>query len=547
MRSVLAMLLLLAAVPVPAYEGFEGGLGGWTATGLWHRVVAPACFTPHEGSAAVYLGRDGACDYADGRIKDDVLRSPAVLLNDPATAFISFWMLYQVESFQPVCYDNIRLERSDDGVNWALLRKLGPGADPPGGGPGLGYASGGGLGGPALWEFVKVDLSAFVPGTLHLRFRFVSSGSQAGEPLCLGQPDADMDHFLGVALDEIRFGHVGPRLSLAKSVVPGFGSPGSELTYRLAVRNDDNVARDLTVWDSLPTGLNFVAADHGGSFGGGRVDWALPGVAPGAAITLELRVQADPALSPPQDLLNSADAGSDAPGGVQRSPAALFKLRAPGLALRHSAEPASIISGDFATYNLVVENYSPLTQTALSLGLQLPVGLVQSGTWPALSGPARWDLPDLGPGQVRSFSLWGRGFGEDGALLTVNGRLSQGGGLLIQRPASVLLRKPIEPTVHLKAVYPNPAPSDKAGLPQSAYVYYSTNIAMPMTLDIYTIAGEKVRSLPAPGAQGAQQVAWDLKNQWGRPVASGVYAFRLWSSMPVIPTPEAFGYIAVLW
>jgi hypothetical protein len=67
-----------------------------------------------------------------------------------------------------------------------------------------------------------------------------------------------------------------------------------------------------------------------------------------------------------------------------------------------------------------------------------------------------------------------------------------------------------------------------------------------MLLDIYTIAGEKVRSLRGPAFSGKQQIEWDLKNEWGAPVASGLYAFRLWSSLPVLPTPEAFGFIAVL-
>lgn len=543
-RAALGCLLALAPA-LGAYEGFEAGLGNWSAAGLWHRVSAPACVTPFEGDACVYLGRDAECDYNTGAVKDASLSSGPVVLNDPATAFVSFWMLYQVESFQPSCYDHLRLERSNDGVAWALLSTLSPGVDPPGGGPGVGFASGGGLAGPPLWQFVRVDLGAFVPGTLYLRFRFVSSASQAGNVLC-GPADADMDNFLGVALDQIHFGQAGPRLSLSKSVAPAFGAAGSLLTYSLVVRNDDAAAQSLAVWDTLPAGLNYMDSAPLGAFSAGRVDWTLPAVPAGASVTLQLRVQADPGLAAPQDILNSADAESAAPGGVQRSPAALYRLRDPGLRLSHSASPAVITSGDRATYNLLVENYTAVTQSALSLGLQLPVGLIQNGNWPGFSAASRWDLPDLGPGQARSFSLWGRGFGEDGAVLTVNGRLTQGAGLLQERTASVTVKKPIEPSVTLKGVYPNPAPSDKPGLPQSAFVYFETNIAMPMTLDIFTLAGEKVRSLSGPETKGVHQIEWDLKNEWGQPVASAVYAFRLWSKMRVIPTPEAYGYIAVL-
>jgi hypothetical protein len=77
-------------------------------------------------------------------------------------------------------------------------------------------------------------------------------------------------------------------------------------------------------------------------------------------------------------------------------------------------------------------------------------------------------------------------------------------------------------------------------------VVYDINQSMPITLDIFTLAGEKVRRLYGPGERGVNQLGWDLNNEWGAAVASGVYAFRLWSTLPVIPTPEAYGFIAVL-
>jgi uncharacterized repeat protein (TIGR01451 family) len=541
-KRALVLLLLLAA-RLGAVEGFESNLGAWTAAGLWHRAGAPGCVTPHAGVGVAYYGRDGICNYDTHSIKDDSLTSGPVTLSSAATAFVSFWLLYQVESLDPSCYDQLRLEKSFDGVNWSLLQKLTPAGDPPGGGPGVGMASGSGLAGTPLWQFVKVDLSAFAPGTLYLRFRFVSGASLAGDPLC-GPADSDLDNFLGIALDDLRFGETGPALTLNKSVSPAFGIPGSELTYTLVARNDDPASQALSLWDSLPNGLSFVAADNGGMLNGGRVDWGPSTVAPGANWTVQVRVQA--AGPSPADLVNAGEAGSTAPGGSQQSSQVLFKVRDAGIHLQHSATPSSIVAGDQATYNLTVENDTALTQTALSLTMTLPSGLVYNGAWPAFSGSFRWDF-SLMPGEIRSFSLWGRGFGEDGTVLTAQGRLTQSSTPLDQKSASVTVVKPIEPAVWIKAVYPNPAPSDKAGLPQSAFVYYETNTDMPLQLDIFNVAGEKVRSLPATGTRGRAQVEWDLKNDWGAPVASGVYVFRLWSDLLVIPTPEAFGYIAVTW
>jgi uncharacterized repeat protein (TIGR01451 family) len=544
LKHGLLWMVLAVAVRLSAMEGFESGLGAWSATGLWHRSVAPGCITPHEGNAVAYFGRDSSCDYNDGQIKDASLTSGPITLTSSANAYISFWLLYEVESLGPSCFDQLRLEWSPDGSNWYLLQILSPNADPVGGGPGVGMDSGSGLGGPPLWQFVDVDLSAFAPGTLYLRYRFISSAQLAGDPACLST-DAEMDNFLGIAIDEIRIAEADPLLSLSKSVSPPFGAPGTELTYTLVAKNRAAAAADLSLWDSLPAGLNFVAADAGGALNGSVVNWGPSTVPAGAALTLNLRVQADPSLSLPADIRNTGEGISTGGGGVtQRSSETLFKVRANGLQLSHSAAPSSIVSGDRATYNLLVENYTALTQTGLSLQMSLPGGLAYNGAYPALSALYRWDLAPLPPGQIRSFSLWGRGFGEDGSVLTARGTLSQG-GVLAQKDASVTVTKPVEPSVTVKGVYPNPAPSDKPGLPQSAFVYYELNVDMPLQLDIFTIAGEKVRSIPAPGARGRSQVEWDLRNDYGNFVASGIYVFRLWSQLLVIPTPEATGFIAV--
>ena len=61
--AFLLLVLLAAGASLRAMEGFEGGLGAWTASGLWHRASG-GCVTAHEGGSYVYLGRDNVCDYA---------------------------------------------------------------------------------------------------------------------------------------------------------------------------------------------------------------------------------------------------------------------------------------------------------------------------------------------------------------------------------------------------------------------------------------------------------------------------------------------------
>ena len=68
-------------------------------------------------------------------------------------------------------------------------------------------------------------------------------------------------------------------------------------------------------------------------------------------------------------------------------------------------------------------------------------------------------------------------------------------------------------------------------MPQSAFVYFEANQAMVLKLDLFSVSGEKVRSLGGQGAfpRGKGQIEWDLKNDWGHDVASGVYVARLWA------------------
>jgi hypothetical protein len=152
----------------------------------------------------------------------------------------------------------------------------------------------------------------------------------------------------------------------------------------------------------------------------------------------------------------------------------------------------------------------------------------------------------MAPGAVLSFSLWGGAFGIDGQVMQNTASLYQGASLLAQDSASLLLHKPIEPQVVLKTVYPNPAPGANSAFGEAVHIVYELNQAMPLTLDIYTVAGERVYSRAVDGSRGLHEAVWDLKNDYGNGVASGLYAFRVWSSAAVKPTPEAFGYFAVL-
>jgi hypothetical protein len=91
-------------------------------------------------------------------------------------------------------------------------------------------------------------------------------------------------------------------------------------------------------------------------------------------------------------------------------------------------------------------------------------------------------------------------------------------GVLIHRPAAEIIAVPVD--FGSVRVYPNPWRADRdsdhpvsfADLPDSAVTI----------LRIFTIAGEHVRTL-----SGTREIPWDLSNQHGDRVASGVYLYLL--------------------
>jgi len=539
----LALFLLLLPGGARAGGSFDGGYGIWSPAGLWHRVTPPACVTPHSGVACVYYGIDGACNYANGQIQDASLTTAAPVTLNLATATLSFWLLYDVQSFDPACQDRLILEHSPDGLNWFNPQYLTiQPPDPVGGSPVEGFASGGGVGGPALWQFRRIDLAPFVGVPYYWRFRYVSSDYLTGNNAC-NPPDL-YQGTLGFALDDIEFTDVP--LTLDKSVAPSFGSPGDTFTFTLTATNTGPMAANVSVWDTLPAGFAYVAAPGGSvildASGNSLAQWMLANVPAGGPVSVQLLVQAAPGLSVPADWINTAAAASSLTTTPVLSSQVWAKIRAPGLTLVKSVQPKQLTSGDVATYSIVVENDTPLTQSA-TLADNLPTAF--SVVYPS-AGSTFGGTVTMPPGQVLSFALWGPVYGQDGQVVVNTAQLSGSSGAPIQASASLLVHKAVQPTISIQALFPNPAPAHGAGQPQEAFVAYNLSAAMPVTLDVFDVAGEKVRRLAAPGNQGLQQVAWDLKNAYGRRVASGVYILRLWSPLQVQPSPQAVGYLSVL-
>jgi len=532
----------------------QPNLGGWSASGLWHAVGAAGCVSPHSGSDCAYYGIDSACNYQTGQTQDASLVSPPVSLTSASAAYVTFWLYYQIQSEDPACQDQLTLEFecpdcSPAYPNWTALGSslAGAAVDPPLGNLAVGWASPGEVGGQPVWQFQRVNMTAYMPGTFTFRFHYLSSAEMSGAATC-GPPDL-LQQFLGYAVDDVQLGVALPA-ELTGSVAPKVAAPGSTFTYAYAIENLNlSAAATGAIWDTLPQGWTLEscapACAQSTVSGGTLVSWNALSLGAGQCQDVTLEAQA-PASA--QDRTDSASASvSLAPGTVVSGTQTLAEVRVPALTLSKSVGTGQAASGDNVTYCIRVENDTSQTLAAgMTLTDPLPQAFTLAGDEPANSAGTTWTLPALASGAIWSCALWGPVYGTQGQTVLNTAVLSGGAFGNEQASASVTVLKPVQPTVTVRAVYPNPAPGRGGALDRGVYLIVDLDTPMPLTLDLYSVAGELVRSFSVAGVQGEQQLFWDLSNGAGRQVASGIYVYRLWSSLNVHPQPAATGMIAVL-
>jgi flagellar hook assembly protein FlgD len=83
-------------------------------------------------------------------------------------------------------------------------------------------------------------------------------------------------------------------------------------------------------------------------------------------------------------------------------------------------------------------------------------------------------------------------------------------------------------TYHLYQNYPNPFnPTTKIPFTVRGS-WFVVHSPIPVTLKIYNILGEKVRTLvDEPKEAGRYEAVWDGRDEDGNPVASGIYFYQL--------------------
>jgi uncharacterized repeat protein (TIGR01451 family) len=171
-------------------------------------------------------------------------------------------------------------------------------------------------------------------------------------------------------------------LYLTKVVDVATPNVGDTVTFTIEVDNlGATTAQNVTVQDTLPTGLQFVSASAGGTFDAttGTVNWSLGTVPfPGQTfLTVQARVLAPSGGGPATPQTNEAVVRSTTPDpdpDNNRGSSTVTPLQA-DLAVFKTADAIQPTVGELVTFEITVANYGPNTATNVTVSDPLPAGL----------------------------------------------------------------------------------------------------------------------------------------------------------------------------
>lgn len=298
-------------------------------------------------------------------------------------------------------------------------------------------------------------------------------------------------------------------------------SQGSPLSYLLTYTNPcTDTAWNISLWDTLPAGVVFLAASGGGTATG----WTLPSVPPGlsGSVTLSVSVVGTGTVGP-MVIHGSFTNGATVWQPPEISESIWVGSRAPALSVVKDS-PAEAVTQETITFTLVVTNIGNDTAAGVTLVDSLPPPLrfvTASNGGKAEGRVVSWALGNLSPGGVATVTVTARGPDEeeDYALTNVGVATFHSPGGIGEPPASGSRSFLLHPRLVIR-VYPNPYDPSVAvrgtlkfsGLPAGAIVH------------LYTLSGVAMRTLTAGANHRAE---WDGRNEQGSPAAGGAYLYAI--------------------
>ena len=176
-------------------------------------------------------------------------------------------------------------------------------------------------------------------------------------------------------------------IDIEKSAIPTSGSPGTEITFTLAVSNTGSVALDpVTVTDTLPLGLTYVSATPVPttvSADGKTLTWSNVGpLAAAGSTSIEIKAELDGAAY--GSLTNNVEAEGRPPSGdaVTDTDTADVTSDPASIDIEKSATPTSGSPGTEITFTLAVSNTGSVALDPVEVTDTLPLGLTYVSATP---------------------------------------------------------------------------------------------------------------------------------------------------------------------
>ena len=193
---------------------------------------------------------------------------------------------------------------------------------------------------------------------------------------------------------------LSPAIAVHTTVTPTEGAPGTDVTYKMNVTNTgDCILNPVTVVETLPAGMNFVAATPVANVSAGLITWTdLGPLAAGESETLTLVAHIDPAAS---GKLNSTVSAEGKPiHGDCVTDDAYYTITAlsPAIAVHTIATPTEGAPGTDVTYKMNVTNTGDCILNPVSVVETLPAGMSFVAATPVANVSASlitW--PNIGP------------------------------------------------------------------------------------------------------------------------------------------------------
>lgn len=176
---------------------------------------------------------------------------------------------------------------------------------------------------------------------------------------------------------------------------PSIVTVGATFPYRIDVSNPGDLpTSDVVVVDTLPAGLEYIAAEPAAQVVGGQIEWRVGTLAAGENRVLELQCRSLQA----GDVTNRVDAS--AANGLEASHAMQTRVVAPTVDVSLSGPPQVTVGGKVA-FRILVVNRGPAAVTGLVIRDQFDAGLEHT----MATGLIANKLGTLGPGQSQEITV----------------------------------------------------------------------------------------------------------------------------------------------